>query len=152
MCKRAFPDIEKLWMKKFFRDEEAEPPDSHHSFFLHIGWYFKAGYEMGLCFLPLVNFLTTLMANAKPYTTLVTYVVLCLCEGATSQACFIVSTMTAKRVGTNGAISIFFTSASPHAMLIYLEIWDQSLGTGVRFVLPNVLSSKSNIVPERGGY
>ena len=60
--------------------------------------------------------------------------------------------MTAKRVGTNGAISIFFTFASPNAMLIYFEIWAQSLDTGVRFVLPNVLSSKSNIVPERGGY
>ena len=36
-------------------------------------------------------------------------------------------------------------------MLIYLEIWVQLLGTGVRFVLPNVLSSKSNIVPRGGG-
>ena len=45
-----------------------------------------------------------------------------------------------------------FASPSPHTMLIYFEIWVQSLRTGVRFVLPNVLSSKSNIVPGEGGY
>ena len=28
----------------------------------------------------------------------------------------------------------------------------QSLGTGIRFVIPNVLSSKSNIVPGGGSY
>ena len=37
-------------------------------------------------------------------------------------------------------------------MLIYLGKRVQSLGTGVRFVLPNVLSSKSNIVLGGGGY
>ena len=65
------------------------------------------------------------------------------------------ATMVAKRVGTNGTISVFFyplPPPPPHTMLIYLEIWTQSLGTGVRFVLPNFLSSKSKIVPGGGGY
>ena len=63
------------------------------------------------------------------------------------------ATMVAKRVGTNETNSVFLPFASPpHSMLIYLEIWVQSLGTGVQFVIPNVLSSKSNIVPGGGGY
>ena len=37
-------------------------------------------------------------------------------------------------------------------MLIYFEIWIQSLSIGVRFVLRNVLSSKFNIVQGEGGY
>ena len=40
-----------------------------------------------------------------------------------------------------------FASHSPLTMLIYLEIWAQLPSTGTRFVLPNVLSSKPNIVP-----
>ena len=63
--------------------------------------------------------------------------------------------MVAKRVGTNSTILVFFlsfVSPSPHKMLIYLKIWVQSTDTGVGFVLPNVLSSKSNIVPGGGGY
>ena len=47
----------------------------------------------------------------------------------------------------------------PHTMLIYLEIWVKSLGTGVPnrptrgTGVPNrLLSSKSNIVPGGGGY
>ena len=63
--------------------------------------------------------------------------------------------MVAKRVGMNSTISVFFCPLPPpppFTMSIHLEIWVQSLGTGVRFVLPNVLSSKSSIVPEGGGY
>ena len=37
-------------------------------------------------------------------------------------------------------------------MLTYFEIWVESLSIGVRFVLPNVFSSKSNVVPWGGGY
>ena len=65
------------------------------------------------------------------------------------------TTMVAKRVGKNSTILVLFCPLPPpppHTMLIYLEIWVQSLGTGVRFVLPNVLSSKSNIVLGGGGY
>ena len=62
--------------------------------------------------------------------------------------------MVAKRVGTNSTISVFFCILPLiyHTMLIYLEIWIQSIAIGVRFVLPNVLSSKSNIFPGGGGY
>ena len=63
--------------------------------------------------------------------------------------------MVAKSVGMNSTISVFFRPLPPpppFAMLIHLEIWIQSLGTEVRFVLLNVLSSKSSIVPEGGGY
>ena len=65
--------------------------------------------------------------------------------------------MVAKRVGTNSTISVFFCplpSPPPHTMLIYLEIWVQSLGTGVQFVLfvlPNVLL-KPNIALGGGDY
>ena len=37
-------------------------------------------------------------------------------------------------------------------MLIYLEIWAQSLSIGARFVLPNVVSLKFNVVPGGGSY
>ena len=62
--------------------------------------------------------------------------------------------MDAKSVGTNSIISVLFCPCLPLPPynVSYLEIWAQSLGTGVRFVLPNVLSSKSNVVPGRGGY
>ena len=62
--------------------------------------------------------------------------------------------MVAKRVGTNSTISVFlsFASPSPHTLLIYLEIWVQSLGTGIRFVLANIISSEPNIAPGGGGY
>ena len=59
-------------------------------------------------------------------------------------------TMVATRVGTNSTISVFFhplPPPPPHTIFIYFEIWAESLGTGVRFVLTNVLSSKLNIVP-----
>ena len=51
----------------------------------------------------------------------------------------------------NFIIFLSLASPSPPTMMIYLEIWIQSLGTGVRFVLPNVLFSKSNMVPGGGG-
>ena len=62
--------------------------------------------------------------------------------------------MLAKRVGTNSIILVYFCPLPPlpHTMLIYLVIWVQLLSTGVPFILPNVLSSKSNIVPGGEGY
>ena len=59
--------------------------------------------------------------------------------------------MVAKSVGRHSTISALFDPLpplpSPHTMLIYLEIWVQSLSTEVRLILLNVLSSKLNIVP-----
>ena len=58
--------------------------------------------------------------------------------------------MVAKSVGAHSTISALFCPLPPppppHTMF-YFKIWAQSLSTGARFVLPNALSSNTNIVP-----
>ena len=61
--------------------------------------------------------------------------------------------MVAKSLGAHSRISALFCPLPPpppHTMLIHLEIWADALGTGVQFMLPNVLSAELNIVPGEG--
>ena len=62
--------------------------------------------------------------------------------------------MVTKSVGTYSTISAFsvFCHPLPPYNVVYFEIWAQSLNTGVRFFLPNVVSSNIKIFPGGGGY
>ena len=55
-------------------------------------------------------------------------------------------------VQQNFSTFLSFVSPSPPTILIYFQVWTQSLSIGVKFVLPNVLFSKLNNVSGGGGY